>query len=75
MGLGGMEILIILIIALVIFGPKKLPEMGRSLGKAIREFKSAGSELQDELTRTVNEPDKNSTKEPVSKGTKPPESS
>ena len=69
-GLGGMEIFIILVAALVIFGPKKLPEMGRSLGKAIREFKSAGSELQDELTKTVNEIDK----EPE-RNIKPPKSS
>lgn len=55
MGLGGIEILVILVIALVIFGPKKLPEMGRSLGKAIREFKSAGNDITDELNRTVNE--------------------
>lgn len=59
-GIGGIEILVILVIALVIFGPKKLPEMGRSLGKAIREFKSAGNDITDELNRTVNEtePDK-----------------
>ena len=50
-GIGGMEIFIILVVALVIFGPKKLPEMGRSLGKAIREFKSAGSDLQDEFNK------------------------
>ena len=55
MGMGGMEIFIILMIALVIFGPKKLPEMGRSLGKAIREFKSVGTELQDELTKATDE--------------------
>lgn len=58
MGIGGMEILVILVIALVVFGPKKLPEMGRSLGKAIREFKSAGNDIQDELNRAVNENDK-----------------
>lgn len=57
-GIGGMEIFIILVVALVIFGPKKLPEMGRSLGKAIREFKSAGSDLQDELTKAADEIDK-----------------
>ena len=57
-GIGGMEIFIILVVALVIFGPKKLPEMGRSLGKAIREFKSAGSDLQDELTKAASEIDK-----------------
>ena len=57
-GIGGIEILIILVAALVIFGPKKLPEMGRSLGKAIREFKRAGNDLQDELTKAANEIDK-----------------
>ena len=57
-GIGGIEIFIILVAALIIFGPKKLPEMGRSLGKAIREFKSAGSELQDELTKAADEIDK-----------------
>ncbi len=58
MGIGGMEIFVILMIALVVFGPKKLPEMGRSLGKAIREFKSAGTELQDELTKAADEIDR-----------------
>ena len=57
-GIGGIEIFIVLVVALVIFGPQKLPEMGRSLGKAIREFKSAGTEIQDELTKVVDEVDK-----------------
>jgi sec-independent protein translocase protein TatA len=52
-----MEIFVVLVIALVIFGPQKLPEMGRSLGKAIREFKSAGSEIQDEITKATDEID------------------
>jgi len=55
MGPGGMEIFIILVIALVVFGPQKLPEMGRSLGKAIREFKSAGDEIKDEITKATDE--------------------
>ena len=57
-GIGGIEIFIILVVALVIFGPQKLPEMGRSIGKAIREFKNAGTEIQDELTKVVDEVDK-----------------
>ena len=57
-GIGGIEIFVILVVALVIFGPKKLPEMGRSLGKAIREFKSAGTEIQDELTKAADEIDR-----------------
>lgn len=44
-GLGLQEMIIILVIALIIFGPKKLPELGKSLGKGIAEFKKASSEL------------------------------
>ncbi len=40
-GLGMPELILILVIALVIFGPSKLPEMGASVGKAIREFRNA----------------------------------
>jgi sec-independent protein translocase protein TatA len=41
LGLGFQEILLLLLIALLLFGSKKLPEVGRSLGKAIKEFKDA----------------------------------
>lgn len=43
-GLGVPELLIILVIGLVIFGPGKLPDVGKALGKSIREFKSANKE-------------------------------
>jgi sec-independent protein translocase protein TatA len=39
--IGPLEILVVLIIALVVFGPKRLPELGRSLGKGIREFRGS----------------------------------
>lgn len=68
-GIGGMEVFIILVAALIIFGPKKLPEMGRSLGKAIREFKSVGTEIQDELTKAADEIDRDT--EPNIKPPKP----
>lgn len=46
---GPLEILIVLIIALVVFGPKRLPELGRSLGKGIREFRgSLGGDDDDD---------------------------
>ncbi len=45
-GLG--ELLIILVIVLVIFGPKKLPEIGKSLGDAIRQFKGAAETAEPE---------------------------
>jgi len=44
--LGFSEILLIFIVALLVFGPKKLPELGKSLGKGIREFKKATEELK-----------------------------
>jgi sec-independent protein translocase protein TatA len=59
--LGGWEIIIVLVVVLVIFGPKRLPEMGRSLGKAIQEFKSAGKEIQQEFTESIDD-DTDSTK-------------
>jgi sec-independent protein translocase protein TatA len=53
-GLGLPEVLVIGVVALVIFGPKKLPEMGSSLGKAIKNFKSGFSE--EAQTPTPAEP-------------------
>jgi TatA/E family protein of Tat protein translocase len=47
-GLGTQELLLIFAIALLIFGPKKLPELARSTGKAIREFRKASSGMLDE---------------------------
>ena len=46
-----MELLILLLVALLIFGPKRLPEMGRSLGRGMREFKDSvtGKDTDDEL--------------------------
>jgi sec-independent protein translocase protein TatA len=47
-----MELILILIIALVIFGPSKLPQIGKALGESIKEFKKGASEISD----VVNEP-------------------
>lgn len=46
---GPMELILIFIVALLIFGPKKLPEIGRSIGKAIREFKDHSNKLTEEF--------------------------
>jgi sec-independent protein translocase protein TatA len=46
--IGPLEIVVILIIALIVFGPKRLPELGRSMGKGIREFKSSLSGDKDD---------------------------
>ena len=46
--IGPMEVIVVLIIALVVFGPKKLPELGKSLGKGISEFKGSVSGMHDD---------------------------
>lgn len=56
LGLGGTELMVILGAVLLLFGPKKLPELARGLGKGIREFKKASSEVTEELQRTMDEP-------------------
>jgi TatA/E family protein of Tat protein translocase len=52
-GLGPMEILLILIIGLLIFGPEKLPQIGRDLGRAFRAFRKASSDLSKEVTKEL----------------------
>ncbi len=51
--IGMPELIVILVIALIIFGPRKLPELGRSLGKSIGEFKRASQELQSTLEQEI----------------------
>ena len=58
--LGGGEIFITLIIILLLFGSKKIPELARGLGKGIRYFKDATSEVQNEIKNSVKDIDKNS---------------
>jgi len=50
---GMTELVIILVIALIIFGPRKLPELGRSLGKSIGEFRKASNELKHTLEEEI----------------------
>jgi sec-independent protein translocase protein TatA len=49
MNLGGQELILILLIVLVLFGAKKLPELARGMGQAIKEFQKAKDEFTDEL--------------------------
>jgi len=48
-GMGTWELLIIMFIVLLVFGSKKLPELAQGLGRGIKEFKKASSEIEDEL--------------------------
>ena len=52
--IGTPELLVIFVIALVVFGPRRLPELGRSLGRTIAEFKRATSDLQSTLEREID---------------------
>lgn len=63
--IGPLELAIVLIIALVVFGPKRLPELGRSLGRGIREFRGSvsGDSQEPERTEAIEPP-----KPPVGKG-------
>lgn len=51
--LGGAELLFILVLALLLFGPRKLPQLGRSLGRALAEFRSTSYEFRSNLEREV----------------------
>lgn len=54
-GLGGPEIMIVLALGLVLFGAKKLPELGKGLGTGIREFKKGISDLRGDLDQSLKD--------------------
>jgi len=61
--LGMPELIVIFVIALIIFGPRKLPELGRSLGRGIAEFKKATNELQHSLEEEIRKEEQRSAPE------------
>lgn len=67
-GLGGQELILILLIILLLFGAKKLPELARGLGKGMKEFKKAQTEIEDEFNKVMEESPKKNTES--SSGTK-----
>ena len=60
--IGMPELIIILTLALIIFGPRKLPELGRSLGKSLGEFKRASNELRNTLDEEIRLEEERSTR-------------
>ncbi len=65
-GIGFQEMLIILVVVLIFFGPKRLPDLAKSLGKGIAEFKKASEEVRKGIEEAAKE-------EPPGEGPKPPE--
>ena len=64
--IGMPELVIILVIALIVFGPRKLPELGRSLGRSLGEFKRASNELRSTLDEEIRlEEQKNADRQRV----------
>jgi sec-independent protein translocase protein TatA len=66
------QILLVLVIALLIFGPGRLPDIGKSLGRAIREFKNASSELQETIEREVKDLHQAGPQQPRATSSLPP---
>lgn len=54
-GLGPTELIIIVVIALVIFGPSRLPKVGQSIGQALREFRDSTAKIEDEVKKGMEE--------------------
>ena len=69
--IGMPELIIILVIALIIFGPRKLPELGRSLGRSINEFKKASNELRSTLEEEIRIEDQKERAQATASATPP----
>lgn len=63
-GIGIPEMVVILVIALLVFGPKKLPEIGSSLGKAIKGFQNAARDFEDEFQREAKQIEEKPSQKP-----------
>jgi sec-independent protein translocase protein TatA len=55
--IGAPELILILVIALIVFGPKRLPEVGRTIGKSLREFRRASQDIRDEFRFSLDDDD------------------
>lgn len=65
--IGAPEIIVVLVLALLIFGPNRLPQLGRQIGRALREFRQATSDLKSDFDLALNEDDE--PRQPAAAGT------
>jgi len=65
--IGGTELLVIMVIALLIFGPRKLPELGRSIGKGLSEFKRASNDLKRSLEEEIDAEERQERRKEIGK--------
>ena len=65
--IGAPEIIVVLVLALLIFGPNRLPQLGRQIGRAMREFRQATSDLKSDFDLALNEDDE--PRQPAAAGT------
>lgn len=70
MGIGTGELILIFLVFLLLFGAKRLPDLAKSLGKSLREFKKAANEIQEELHDVDGKPKNNSANSAISPGDK-----
>jgi TatA/E family protein of Tat protein translocase len=69
--IGMPEMIVIFVIVLIIFGPRKLPELGRSLGRSISEFKKASNELRSTLEEEIRLEEQRDATKPVTQASAP----
>lgn len=65
MNFGGTEVMLIVLVILLLFGPSQIPKMARGFGQAIKEFKKAQREITDEIEREPTNPPKNNDNKPI----------
>jgi len=55
LGLGGGELMVVLIVALILFGSRRIPEFAKGLGQAMKEFKKASNDVSNEINNAINQ--------------------
>lgn len=71
MGFGTQEIILIIIVILILFGGRKIPELMRGLGRGVREFNDAKSNVRKEIEESIHDRDRNSTTSTTNSTTQP----